>query len=362
MRAFHPRPQVEEARNFGIPTVVAVSFHRFLNERGLAPRAENGPTLQSPQPDGRLATRINQYISNMAARNESGGAAQSAWWSAARPEFIGHLLECPVDEFQDRASQALTVLVRAAHPLARSGLVVLARATENAVPHLAALKLVLSEEQLARFDEAGGDEPIIEERISNVLPKPGEVKKGALVPHPDQAADARVVDEQLKDPAGYWLAWLGLTARPKEPALAKLAVHTARIVTGELLGSTEQAGCAIAEALAGAAGGGSLSVREFSNQVAGKAGIEARQLWTRMTSREPTLDQPRLAVGAEALGRVELVITLDDGVTVRGTAQALAGRYRIRPAGDSEGWVTEVRSMREPSVKEETKPSRARAQ
>lgn len=236
------------------------------------------------------------------------------------------------------------------------------RAEDQGRRYLAALKLVLSEEQLARFDDqAGSDDPIIEERISNVLPKPAEVKKGALVPHPDNTADARVIDEQLHDPAGYWLSWFGLSARPKEPGLAKLAVHTARAVTSELLSSDEQADQAIAAALAEKSSQhGAVTVREFSKAVARTAHVDARQLWNLMKAREPTFEDPRLAVGAEALARVELVILLDDGVTVRGAASALAGKYHIRPAEEREGWITELQSTRKPEVKEEARRSGAR--
>lgn len=319
-------------------------------------------TVASPRPDGHLAERINQYISNLATRSESGGAAQAAWWSAERPDFIGRLLERPVAEFEACASDALEALVAVAHPASRSGLVVLARASEDDKTYVAALKLVLTDEQLARFDdEAGGDDPIIEERISNVLPKPSDVKKGALVPHPANAAHARVVDEELRDPAGYWLNWLALTARPKEPSLAKLAVHTARLVASDLLGSDEKAGQAIAAALAEKSSQrGAVSVREFSNAVAKSAEVDARQLWAQMKAREPTFDDRRLAVGSEVLGRVEIVIVLDDGVTVRGPATALAGRYTIAPARNSEGWITQLQSTREPEVKEETKRGGAR--
>lgn len=319
-------------------------------------------TVVSPREDGHLAERINQYISNLAARSESGGAAQAAWWTGERPTFVAALLERPVAEFEEAASDALERLVAVAQPAARSGLVVLARAVEGRTNFVAALKLVLSEEQLARFDdEAGGDDPIVEERIPNVLPKPSEVKKGALIPHPEDAADARVVDEQLKDPAGYWLNWLGLTARPKEPGLARLAVHTTRVVASGLLGSDEKAGEAIAVALAEKSSQpGSVSVREFSNAVAKTALLDAKQLWAEIKAREPTFDDRRLAVSSDVFARVEIVITLDEGVTVRGPATALAGNYNIRPAQDREGWITELRSTREPDVKEETKRGGAR--
>lgn len=343
-------------------TIVSVSFHRFINERLQRPRAEHRLTIASPKADGHLAERINQYIANLAIRNESGGAAQAAWWTGNRPEFVTRLLEGPVGEFEAAASDALLALVSVAQSASRSGLVVLARAVDDGTTFVAALKLVLSEEQLARFDdEAGGDDPIIEERISNVLPKPSDVKKGALVPHPQMAADARVVDEQLQDPAGYWLNWLGLTARPKEPGLAKLAVHTARVVTSDLLGSEEKAGQAVAAALAEkSAERGAVSVREFSNAVAKSAKVDPKQLWTKIKAHEPSFEDRRLAVGAEAFARVEIVITLDDGVTVRGPASALAGKYNIRPARDREGWTTELQSTREPDVKEEAKRGGAR--
>lgn len=333
-----------------------------MNERDQPPRAEHRLTVVAPRADGHLAERINQYISNLASRSESGGAAQAAWWSGERPDFVARLLERPVDEFEACAADALQALAAVAQPASRSGLVVLVRAEEDDTTYVAALKLVLSEEQLARFDdEAGGDDPIIEERISNVLPKPSEVKKGALVPHPENAADARVVDEQLQDPAGYWLNWLGLTARPKEPGLAKLAVHTARVVASDLLGSDEKAGQAIAAAMAEKSSQrGAVSVQEFSNAVAKSAQVDAKQLWTQMKAREPTFDDRRLAVGSEALARVEIVIKLDDGVTVRGPATALAGKYTIAPARNREGWITELQSTREPEVKEETRRGGAR--
>lgn len=335
--------------------IKTVSFHRLVVEKSAKPTIEHRGTVVSPRAEGQLATRIGQYIGDLVKRNESGGAAQSAWWDTTRPAFVQQLLQGPVTEFGQRAKDAASLLAEVTPPTARSGLIVLARDKEGPTGSMVALKLVLSDEQLARFDEnASGDDTIVEERISNVLPKPSDVKKGALVPHPDGRADARVVDEQLRDPAGYWLKWLGLTARPREPVLAKLTVATVRLVVAELTGSDAKAGQAVAAALqAGTAQTKAVSPKAFSKVAATNAELSPARVWAAATEREPTLGEQRLAVTPAALNRVELVIQLDDGVVVRGPAHALAGRYRIRTAGQQ--WVTEIDSKRRPEVKEATK-------
>jgi len=326
------------------------------------PRAEHRLTVKKPSADGVLAKRIDEYISNLAGRNESGGAAQSAWWTHAEPEMLRGLMADPLDDFEARANEGVEGLANVVHPNARSGVIVLARAEDNGSPSLAILKLLLSDQQLARFDdEATGDDPIVEALISNVLPKPSEVKKGALLPHPDAAADARVLDEQLHEAADYWLKWLGLTARPKEPGLARLAITTVRSVVSQL-SSEHQADDAIAEALsAKSAGTAPVSVKDFSAEVAKNAEVDENDVWQKMTQKEPGLMGPHLEVTPEALSRAEIIITLDEEVTVRGPARALAGRYRIRAATGVDGWVTELDSTRRPEVKQEIKRTTPRS-
>lgn len=304
-----------------------------------------------PRANGPLAIRIGKYLDDLASRHESGGRSQSAWWVGGQPKFIADLLNAPGAQFEQRGNQAAALLA-AAPQQASSGVIVLVRAQVDGGPSLAALKLVLSDEELGRFDDAAAD-AIVEEKITNVLPKPGDVRKGALIPHPDGAADARVVDEQLRDAAGYWLSWLGLTARPKEPRLAKQAITTIRLVVTQARDELI-AGAAIADTLTAASGSAKpTTVRWLSDAAAKNAKLRPADVWAEVIKREPNLAGDRLAVSPATIGRIDTVITLDDGIVVRGPAAALAGRYRIRDAGN--GWVTEIDSKAHPEVAESTR-------
>src|SRR5487761_1089504 len=130
----------------------AVSFHRLLVQPNRDPVSEHRLTLCSPAPDGILARRIQSYLANVAGREESRGAAQSAWWESSKPAFLNRLATCEPEEFEAASAEAMTLLVAKAPRSAQSGLVVIARTVEDPVS-MGAIKLVLSNQDLDRFDD-----------------------------------------------------------------------------------------------------------------------------------------------------------------------------------------------------------------
>ncbi len=338
-----------------------VTLHRLLVENGKA-SAEFVGSVSEPSPDSALASRIGGYGENLADRNEAAGRAQSAWWVESQPEHVGRLLTCSRDEFTEASASAVKELVKATKPTSKSGLVVMTRtsaASGDSPAVVIVLKLVLGKEELTRFEEhVAAEQAITDETITNVLPRPKDLQKGALIPHPTGAADARVVDEQLQEPAGYWLDFLGLSARPKDPALAKLTAAAAREVLEERIGS--QAGTVIAQQLSSLADQPQpVGADTFLEGVAEAGGVPSEAYVTAVLEREPTLADPRAELNPKAMGRVELVITLEGGVKVRGPASSLAGRYQIREPEQGDVWVVELTSGQRPEVREEIKRGRA---
>lgn len=333
-----------------VVVVDVVALARLIVEKGKA-RTEFVGGVPTPKPDGVLAERIEAFARNLEERNEGSGQAQSAWWVTGQPSHLGRLLSCDTGEFATATKAAMDELVRVSKPGSQSGLLVLARPSHR----LVCLKLVLSSQKLTVFqEEVDAEDAISEETVTNILPEPRGLKKGALIPHPAASADARVVDEQLAEPAGYWLEFLGLATRPKEPVVAKKVVFHARQVLEGHIG--DRASGVVAKELERMASSGQpRTVPSFLADVARGAEVPVEEFVTAVVGKDDALGNIRAQVTPQAMEKVELLIALDAGITVKGPAKALEGRFEIRAAENGDGWVVEVKSRQRPVVRERVK-------
>ncbi len=287
-------------------------------------------------------------------RQESLGQAQSAWWVSTPPEppdEIKRLMMANLREFDQASKQAMDRLCLAAPGAARGGLVLFLRQrSDGDATTLLCLKMELQERKLTRFKEAvSAAQAITVDDITNILPEPSELKKAALIPHPLGTADLRVVDEQLPDPAGYWLDFLGARARPKEPDIVRATAVATWKALQPLVGDAKASEALGQELQAVAAAPEPQGPRAFVDRVAERVEIPKEDLWQRVVQAEGKVALPDAVMTSLASERLDTIIELSDGVRVRGPATALEGRWRKRQRGD--GWVLEIDSADEPVLR-----------
>lgn len=330
----------------------AVALHRLV----VNPPAK-AQYIGAAKPDrleAAAAQRLQAYIDNLAARSEGQGRAQAAWWKDGQPAEFERLLSCDVADYEAASRSALDRLVACTPPNAQSGVIVFVRGKDGESRSLTCLKMLLAREKLARFQDAVAAERAIHvEDIDNILPEAKELKKAALMPHPSGPADLRVVDEQMDEPADYWMEFLGARARRKEPEIAKLTVTTAAVVLHERGLMDSDIGATIGASLDEAiAAGKEEKPRQFVRRVAEKANVPERDLWDRVAERQPKLAEPEARVSPPAAELLKTTITLEQGIKITGLSRHLDTRFKIEPAEEGEqGWIVRVKSAEEPTVK-----------
>lgn len=331
-----------------------LALHRLHVEAPV--RAEYIGSVEAARIPERARSEVSRYLDGMASRSEGLGRAQSAWWTAeppAPPPELLRLYSCPAMDFDDASRRAMDRLVTMTPAQARSGVVVFIRDIADGQTSLLCLKMVLSEESVTRFlDAADAANAIRVDDITNILPSPEELKKGALIPHPAGTAHLRVVDEQMREAAEYWMKFLGARARSREPDLAKLAAGTVFDAVVWMIQDEERARSTVAAELDRVVHGDERpSVRDFVQAVGTRAEIDTTRLLHEVEARDPALLLAETILTPTAANRVDTLIELDDGIKIRGPAWALDGRWRARQKQDGTGWVLEIDSVRRPEPK-----------
>jgi hypothetical protein len=330
-----------------------MAVHRFI--AGSPATAQYVGAAEASALEALALTRVQAYVDGMHQRREGPGRAQAAWWAKECPEHIATLLSCDVKDFDTASRAALDALVAAAKGKnAQSGVILFVRSRNGDGASLLCLKMVLESEQLALFQEAAtADHAIHVEEIANKLPEATGLKKGALIPHPDGSADLRVLDEQLEDPADYWLEFLGANARAKEPDTMKLTVVAAAAALKKHAVSEPVAAKAISESLQATIDGGKPETpKTIVERIATKANVPPKEVWDEVRAQKPVLAEPTAAAGPDAAAGQKVTILLGPHITVSGLSIYLDGRYEWNPApAGQEGWVLEVKSDVEPRVR-----------
>jgi hypothetical protein len=330
----------------------AVAVHRLVV--GPPAKAQYIGAAHPDQIEPAAAARLQSYIDNLVERSEGRGRAQAAWWKDGPPSELEQLLSCDVKDFEKNSRSALDRLVSCTPPTAQSGVIVFVRDVVGETHTLTCLKMLLSREQLARFQDAvSADQAIHVEDIDNILPEAKELKKAALVPHPTGVADLRVVDEQMDAPANYWMDFLGAHARRKEPEVAKLAVVTASQVLRDRGLEDSQVAASIGASLEEAiATGKEEEPQTFVKRVAEMVNVPGSELWSEVAQQQPRLTEPEARVTPPAAELVKTTITLEHDIKVSGPSRHLDTRFTIEPAeGDEQGWIVRLRSAEQPTIR-----------
>lgn len=332
------------------------AIHRLLvAEGGVVSVEEIGAAAASELPE-RNREIFDAFLENMVERDEALGRAQSAWWVDGIPAELKALLESDTRHFDDRSREAMARLLNSTPGTAVGGLVVFVRVRlEDHDPQLLCLKLKLSDVSLERFTGAlSATSAISVEDIKDVLPKAKDLKKAALIPHPDNAADLKVVDEQAHDAADYWLRFLGARVGVKEPDAGRLVALT-------VLPALKEEGVANAPTIMGnelkrvAAASKPEPVRSIVKHLAEEAGVEPNKMWKKVIQREPKLRDAGFRVSPAAAQRVTTEIILEGGVRVTGLSTVLEGRYEIIENPEGDGWIVQILTAQYPKVTNQVK-------
>jgi len=342
---FGPMAQTEEQElhSPGELGLDVVAMHRLNITAGKANASYVGATQVVTMP-AKATEYLAEYVTGMRERSEAQGRAQSAWWfSGSMPDILRELMTCDASKFDEASRNAILELARQAPGNAQPGLVVFLRvAGQSQGPSLLCLKMGLVQLSLTRFQEmVDVAQAITVEELRNVLPKPKELKKGALIPHPERAADLRVVDEQMDDAADYWLRFLGARTGPKEPELANLTVSLLADAVQDTKVSTPR--ILVAEQLAEVAGGPeAVPVREIIRRTAEAARMDETTVLNRVAEAEPSLNLD-LTLSPAVAGRTKTIIDLGHGISISGPTIELDKRFSDRPIPGG-GWESIVRS------------------
>jgi hypothetical protein len=211
----------------------------------------------------------------------------------------------------------------------------------------------LSDVSLERLTDAlSASEAIKVEDIKNVLPKADDLRKGALIPHPADAADLKVVDEQtrgLKGTADYWLRFLGARIGIKEPDVGRMVAAVAVPLLKER--GVENAEMVVGIELRKIAGTlEPTSVEQVAKNLAEITHRPVSEIWQSISEKEPKLTAAGVQVTSAAAKRVQTVIELSHGVIVRGLSTALEGRYDTVSDPESDGLLFRIKTSLPPKV------------
>jgi hypothetical protein len=334
----------------------AFSFHELIISKDEEVHAKFGQAANLEALSQRAREVIDSFQTNVQKRSEGQGKAQSAWWDNGQPPSeIAALLSCPAADFLENSKVPMNRLLSFVKKNAKSGVIVFVRLCELEQCSLLCLKMELVKVSVAHLNlDPAASSAITVEDINDALPKADTLKKAALIPHPDGAADLRIVDDQLHEPADYWMKFLGARARPREPEIAKLAAVTLLTVASP---SVPNAAALIAAELRQIeASEDSVSVRNFVHHVEVASNVTEGTFLQKMVQQEAELGSESAVVSPKAASLVQTVITLSGGVKITGSFAALEGRYEPKVAEDGNGWVLQISSATEPRVSRRRKP------
>lgn len=310
-------------------------------------------------------TYLADHLGDLLSRSEEYGEAQPGWWVDAKPPpQIADLLPQARPGFNLSIPPALDRLSTSTPGTASPGLIALVQ-FKDTLPHLAILKLDIDEQDLYRFESGGGAERVISyERLKDVLPKIGELKKAALIPNPvNSQADLRVVDDEASEgTATYWLNFLGARVVPPAPRALRRTIDATTTVLAETHGR-QDVHAALGRTLdALAKSKKQTTVRQLVRSVATNVGAQPGPVWNAVSARLGERVGADAPISPVTLERVETEITFHAGgqqVKVRGPAEALEGRFEWEPTQG--GYLLRIRSDDEPKVRAVLRSGRPRA-
>jgi hypothetical protein len=291
---------------------------------------------------------LRDYVADLDGRDEIVGRARPAWWENGKPAVFGELETCSIETFDDVSRVAMERLRASARRPATSGVVLFLRGQRaSGQRFVALLKMSPGPVSHTQFNpRTSASRAIKVTNLQNVLPEPGELRKAAVLPSP-AGPPLRVVDLQGRDPAGYWLRFLGAADRPRQKEIAEMLVEAAvGALRSEGVEHREARVLVATKLETAAAGEEPVAPRAFLDDVAAQAGKDAPQLWKHAIEQAPELESDHIDVAPVIVRKLTTEIDAGGGITIRGPAAQLDRRVEI--GQDDEGWFVRVRATRKP--------------
>ena len=295
-------------------------------------------------------TELSSYVDYLDRIDDAVGRAQPAWWSdGGMPAELSDLGSCTsVDDFDTATRKAMARLLTGTPRTASSGILLFLRGErDGGQDFVALLKMSPSTVDHAMFNpKAPPSDAITVAHLENVLPKPRDLRKAAVLPNP-AGPPLRVVDLQVKELASYWLNFLGAATgpRPKEVAKALAETTVSALVDQGVASADARQAVATGIEEAGEAEE-AVAPQRFVEDVARRAKAEPERAWLRAVELDSELTDKHVELPSAVVKGLTTTIDLGGGVAISGPASQVDPRATI--AMDDGGWYVEVRATQEP--------------
>ena len=289
--------------------------------------------------DPAVRDHLADYLDELDELSELDGKAAPGWWktNGKPPAELDTLATCPLGGFAAAADSAMARLVLASPGNASDGLLMFVRAHANGgTAAFACLKLKFTAiEDLWYTGKANPQDAIDQLRFNDVLPKPKEVRKAAVSPNPSGTGDLRVVDNQLQDPADYWLDFLGAAARPTEKKMTKTAAAALTVALSKAaqMPPHAAAGLVSTELDKISAGGQAVKPATVTNNLAAVKNIDPGALWAAAKTESAELGNPHYELTPDGADEVFSTYDLGDRITLKGPSRLLDPKVDFKPDG-----------------------------
>lgn len=295
-------------------------------------------------------TELSSYVDYLDRIDDAVGRAQPAWWNdGGMPAELSDLGSCTSVADFDTATRGAMARLQAGTPrTASSGILLFLRGErDGGQDFVALLKMSPTTVDHAMFNpEAPPSDAITVAHLENVLPKPRDLRKAAVLPNPT-GPPLRVVDLQVRELASYWLNFLGAATGPRPKEVAKALAETAvsALVDQEVAPADAREAVAAGIEEAGAAED-PVVPQQFVEDVARRARAEPERAWSQAVELDPELTDEHLELPPTVVKDLTTTIDLGGGVTISGPASQVDPRATI--AMDDVGWYVKVRATQEP--------------
>jgi nucleoid associated protein NdpA len=292
---------------------------------------------------------LSGYVDYLDRLDDVVGRAQPAWWSNEMPAELSQLESCAsADDFDAATREAMARLQTNTPRTASSGVVLFLRGErDDGQGFTGVLKMSPVAVDHAQYNPGRGpSEAITVAHLQNVLPNPSDLRKAAVMPNP-AGLPLRVIDLQVREPASYWLGFLGaaVAPRPKRTAKALFDTTVSALVDQDV--EPADARLLVAAGVEEAARAEEpVAPRQFVEEVATQAEKEPARAWSHAVSLDSQLTNAHVEVPPEVVEDLTTIIDLGGGLTLSGPASQVDPR--VTTDMDADGWYVKVRATQKP--------------
>jgi biotin carboxyl carrier protein len=336
-----------------MPSSVAldlIALHRLTVAAGQPADVEHigAATADRLPPD--TVEQLATYVANLDRRDElHARGAMAGYFDPAEPSELSALRgAASEDGFEQASRAAMQRLAGRIRANATSGVILFLRDGDS---RLVCLKLDPGPVTHTRVDSSAQAPALALDvaTLQDVLPPPGDLKKGAMIPSPS-GADVRVVDVvKGNDAAGYWVDFLGVS--PIRASVIATNLHDASLVALEREQvEPERALALVAERWdAAIAAQEPVPASDFVRAVAQDARVDEARAWQHATEASADLADRHAVVAPVTAKLLKRTIELGDGVRITGPAAQVD--RRVEEGQDAQGWFVKVRATRRPEYR-----------